>query len=160
MKKEEYKKLSYIAIPILIGLSTYLLNYSVLKFLFIKFPSLIQLTLGTGSFWLTQSATIKLLYVGLLAPFIEELIFRRGVLNWFIKRKQFAIGLVLSSLAFGFWHMLFGWGILKAVDMTIVGIVFGLVYQKYNFKGSLLAHYSTKLLSLIYMLILVPKGLV
>ncbi|MCK5474275.1 MAG: CPBP family intramembrane metalloprotease [Candidatus Aenigmarchaeota archaeon] len=141
--------------PILIGLSLYLINYSILKSVFYLYPATIPLTMGNGSWWLSQSIFVKILYVGLFAPFIEELIFRRGILNWFISNKQFALGLFVSSALFGFWHMLSGWGILKAADMCLVGIVFGLIYKKYQFKGSLLAHYFNNFLSLVFMMLLV-----
>ena len=141
--------------PLLIGVVLYLANYNFLKYMFYLYPATIPLTMGDGSWWLSQSVAIKILYVGLLAPFLEELIFRRGILNWFVKRKQFILGLIVSSILFGFWHMLSGWGILKAIDMMLVGIVFGLVYRKYQFKGSLLAHYANNFMSLIFMLVLV-----
>ncbi len=141
--------------PVLFGLFLYLINYSILKSVFYLYPAAIPLTMGTGSWWLSQSIFVKFLYVGLAAPFIEELIFRKGILNWFISNKQFVLGLFVSSVLFGFWHMLSGWGILKAVDMCLVGIVFGLIYKKYQFKGSLLAHYSNNFLSLAFMMLLV-----
>jgi len=141
--------------PVLIGLSLYLINYSVLKSVFYLYPATIPLTIGNGSWWLSQPALVKILYVGFFAPFFEELIFRRGILNWFILNKQFVLGLFVSSALFGFWHMLSDWGILKASDMMLIGIVFGLVYNKYQFKGSLLSHYSNNFLSLVFMLLLV-----
>ncbi|MCK4550916.1 MAG: CPBP family intramembrane metalloprotease [Candidatus Aenigmarchaeota archaeon] len=150
-----HSKKGKIFCPVLIGLSIYLINYSVLKSVFYLYPTTIPLTMGKGSWWLSQTALVKILYAGLFAPFFEELIFRRGILNWFILNKQFILGLFVSSALFGFWHMLSGWGILKAVDMMLIGIVFGLVYNKYQFKGSLLAHYSNNFLSLVFMLLLV-----
>ncbi|MFH1472614.1 MAG: CPBP family intramembrane glutamic endopeptidase [Nanoarchaeota archaeon] len=141
--------------PILIGFSLYLINYHLLKLIFYLYPATIALTVGKGSWWLSQSPLVKILYVGIFAPFFEEVIFRRGLLNWFILNERFRLGLFISSTLFGFWHILFGWGILKAIDMMLIGIVFGLVYKKYQFKGSLLSHYSNNFLSLTFMLILV-----
>ncbi len=141
--------------PVFIGLSLYLINYHLLKLIFYLYPAAIPLTIGKGTWWLSASPTVKILYVGIFAPFFEELIFRRCILNQFISNKQFILGLLISSILFGFWHMLSGWGILKAIDMMLVGIVFGLVYNKYKFKGSLLSHYSNNFLSLIFMLVLV-----
>ncbi|MCK4555718.1 MAG: CPBP family intramembrane metalloprotease [Candidatus Aenigmarchaeota archaeon] len=148
-------KQSKIIYPLLIGAVLYLANYNFLKYMFYLYPATIPLTMGDGSWWLSQSALIKILYVGILAPFLEELIFRRGILNWFAERKQFILGLIVSSILFGFWHMVSGWGILKAIDMMLIGIVFGLAYKKYGFKGSLLAHYSNNFMSLIFMLVLI-----
>ncbi len=155
LKSFLHSKKGKIFCPVLIGLVLYLTNYSILKSVFYLYPAAIPLTMGTGSWWLSQSILVKILYVGLIAPFIEELIFRRGILNWFISNKQFVLGLFVSSALFGFWHMLSGWGILKAVDMALVGVVFGLIYNKYRFKGSLLAHYSNNFLALVFMLLLV-----
>ncbi len=141
--------------PILIGLSTYLINSNLLTYIFYLYPATIPLTIGKGSWWLTQSPLVKILYVGIFAPFFEELIFRRGILNWFISKKQFILGLFISSALFGLWHISFGWGILKGIDMMLVGIVFGLVYNKYRFKGSLLSHYANNFLALTFILRLV-----
>jgi membrane protease YdiL (CAAX protease family) len=91
--------------------------------------------------------------VGVFAPFFEELVFRRIILAWFISRKKFTLGLAISSILFGLYHMAFGWGILKAVDMTLVGATFGLSYRRYQFRGSLLTHYANNIMSLANMLV-------
>ena len=149
-KRFDYKAL---IIPIIVGIALYLINSNFLHFLFNIYPPSLELTLGRGSWWLTQPTYIKIIYVGFVAPFIEELGFRKLMLGSFIKKKQFVPGLVVSSIVFGFWHMVFGWGVLKAVDMFVVGIVFGLVYHRYKFKGSLMSHFANNWLALYFMLL-------
>ncbi len=149
MKKFNYKTL---IIPLTVGALLYLINSNFLRFLFTVYPPSLELTFGRGSWWLTQPAHIKIIYVGFIAPFIEELGFRKLLLDRFIKKKHVIMGLIISSVAFGFWHMIAGWGILKAVDMFFVGIVFGLIYYRYGFKGSLISHFINNWIALYFML--------
>ena len=107
-------------IPAVVGGVLYLVNSNFLHFLFNFYPPSLELTIGRGSWWITQPAHVKIIYVGFIAPFFEELGFRKLLLGGFVKRKLFVPGLILSSIVFGFWHMVFGWGILKAVDMFFV----------------------------------------
>ncbi|MCK5040053.1 MAG: CPBP family intramembrane metalloprotease [Candidatus Aenigmarchaeota archaeon] len=150
MKRFDYKT-PFILITI--GIVLYLINSNFLKFLFEAYPRSLELTFGRGGWWLTEPAYVKIIYVGFIAPFFEELVFRKLMLGRFIKKEQFVFGLVLSSVVFGLWHMVIGWGILKAVDMFVVGVVFGLVYRKYGFGGSLLSHFANNWVALGFMLL-------
>ncbi|MCK5476585.1 MAG: CPBP family intramembrane metalloprotease [Candidatus Aenigmarchaeota archaeon] len=150
MKRFDYNALIF---PIVIGVVLYLINSNFLKFLFEFYPPSLELTFGRGGWWLTQPAYIKIIYVGFIAPFIEELVFRKFMLGRFIREKQFVFWLIVSSIVFGLWHIVIGWGILKAVDMFVVGIIFGLVYRKYGFKGSLLSHFANNWVALWFMIL-------
>jgi membrane protease YdiL (CAAX protease family) len=148
------KKYLPLIIPAVTGIILYLINSNFLKAMFNLFPATLMLTFGDGAWWLVTPWYVKVLYVGIIAPILEELVFRHLLLGWFIKKKHFWIGLVISSIAFGFWHMVSGWGILKAVDMIFVGMVFALIYRRYGIKGSIIAHLANNWLSLLFLLVL------
>jgi len=137
-------------LPILLGGLLFWANLYALTWL-MSLGGLDELLYGRGSWWLNESLIVKAAYVGVIAPFVEELLFRRLLLNQFINKKKAAAGLLLSSLLFGLWHMLYGWGPLKTADMFLVGLAFGLSYMKWGFKGSLLTHYTNNLMALLLM---------
>ena len=151
MKKLNYKS---ILIPISVGILLYFINSNLLKYLFNTFPVILTLTFGRGTWWLYSPWYVQIFYVGIFAPVFEEYVFRNIIFKWFLKKNYFLIGLLISSVIFGFWHMVSGWGILKAVNMIFVGIVFGLIYKKYNLKGSLICHFTNNCLSLLFLLVL------
>ncbi len=147
-------KVRSLAVPLVVGVACFIVNFSVLNLLFSSFPWTISLFFGRGSWWLYQPFSIKIIYVVGVAPIIEELIHRRLVLQFFLNRNMIVIGLLVSGVTFGAHHVLFGWGILKAVDMFFVGTVFGLVYLKYRLLGSWIAHFSNNAASIAAALLL------
>jgi len=153
--KNFLKKYKEIILPLVFGAILYYINSNFLRFIFQVYPPTLNWTIGKGTWWLTQPPLVKFSYVVVFAPWFEEVLFRRGVLQWFTNKDRFKIGLMISSIMFGLWHMLFGWGWMKGLDMMVVGVVFGLIYRKYGFRGSLLAHYVNNLLAMIYLLGLV-----
>ena len=140
-----------VVVPVATGVLLFLANWTLLGIIFYLDSRSIELTYGRGSWWVKESFLVKAVYVGLIAPFLEELIFRRLLLDYFMEKKHAKIGLLVSSACFGLWHLLFGWGPLKAADMTLVGLVFGIMYTKFKFRGSLLAHYANNLASVFFM---------
>lgn len=142
-----------VAIPLAIGILCFLVNFSVLRFLFSNFPWIIGLFFGRGSWWIYQPLSVKVVYVIGVAPIVEEVIHRRLVLQFFLNRDMVFTGLIISSLTFGLHHILFGWGILKAVDVFFIGMVFGAVYLRYRLFGSWLTHFSNNLMSVIFTLL-------
>ncbi len=142
-------KAGNVVIPLVIGIVCFVVNFSVLNFLFSSFPWTINLFLGRGSWWIYQPLSVKIVYVVGVAPIVEELIHRRLVLQFFLNKNMIATGLLVSGVTFGAHHVLFGWGILKAVDMFFVGTVFGLVYLKYRLLGSWIAHLSNNTASIV-----------
>ncbi|MBI2129158.1 CPBP family intramembrane metalloprotease [Candidatus Woesearchaeota archaeon] len=82
-----------------------------------------------------------LLFFGLLAGPLEELVFRWGILNWTKKiiskwtEHAEVISLVFSSLLFGLSHLYFGSGpaiytILYLIPTFIIGLIFGKIYLR------------------------------
>lgn len=145
------KRVLNTVIPLFVGVALFYLNSSCLSWLFSQDPWYAELIYGRGSWWLDESLAVKVMYVGVIAPFVEELLFRRLMLNHFMKKNKLRAGLAVSSVFFGLWHMAFGWGILKAIDMFVVGLIFGLVYSKWGFKGSLLTHYANNIIAVAVM---------
>ena len=149
--KGRASKVRAITVPAAVGVLLFAANSLLLGLLSASNPLIAQLIYGRGSWWLDESLIVKAAYVGVIAPFAEELLFRRLLFNHFIRRGKANFGLALSSIMFGLWHTLFGWGILKALDMAIVGLVFGLAYKKWGFKGALLSHYANNIAAVLAM---------
>ena len=143
------KSLESIIIPALIGIALYYINVGFITWMFEAFPDTIALVFGKGSWWLDAPLHIKAVYVGLIGPVIEEFVFRRLLLGYFVKKGDARTGLIISSLVFALYHLLFGWGILKAVIMIVPGIIFGMMYIKYGFRGCLSCHLSNNILAVI-----------
>lgn len=138
-------------LPIAVGIITFLVNSTIIGYLFQTFPWLMDATFPEGGvWWLDKGWPIKILYVGLLAPVFEEIIFRGGIFGWFKEKNRVSSGLLVSSIAFGLYHMAFGWGWPKAVDMTVVGFIFGWVYLKHGLKGATACHMANNFTSLIF----------
>ena len=142
-------KNEYVICP-LVGIALFYINSNLLGLIFRLFPETLALTFGWGPWWLAQPMYVKIVYVGIAAPFIEELIFRLGIYGFLLKRKLPG-GLIISSLLFGLYHMVSGWGILKAVNMFFVGLVFGAVFKRYKFKGALISHITNNALAVANM---------
>jgi len=131
----------------LAGAVLFLINTTLISQMFSRYPWTIQAVMGDGSWWLTQAILVKIIYVGLISPFIEELIFRRCIYGWFLKKGMDKEGIIISSALFSLYHILFGWGWMKAVIMFPVGIIFAIIYRKFNLKGAITAHLGNNLSS-------------
>ena len=92
---------------------------------------------------------VKAVYVGIVGPVIEEVVFRKLLLRYFVKRGNVRIGLLVSTVVFAGYHLLIGWGILKAVIMLVPGVVFGVMFIKYGFRGCLSCHLSNNVLAVV-----------
>ena len=70
----------------------------------------------------------------LIAPFVEELIFRGVFLRFFIERKQQILGVVLISILFGVLHGLreqnLAWQLYKSATFFVVSVIFCWSYIK------------------------------
>jgi membrane protease YdiL (CAAX protease family) len=139
-------------IVIIVGILTFLINSTIIGLLFQTFPWTAEATFPEGGvWWMGQGWAIRIAYVGLLAPVLEEVVFRGTLLGWFSKRGREVPGLLVSGLAFGLYHMAFGWGWFKAVDMAFVGLVFGAVFLRYGLRGAASCHVANNLMSLVLM---------
>ncbi|MCK5373292.1 MAG: CPBP family intramembrane metalloprotease, partial [Candidatus Aenigmarchaeota archaeon] len=102
------------ALLFLAGAVLFQINVSAISYMFTRFPWTIPAVMGDGSWWLTQTILIKIIYVGLISPILEELIFRKYVYGWFLKKGMDTEGIIISSALFSLYHILFGWGWMKA----------------------------------------------
>lgn len=68
----------------------------------------------------------------LVAPFLEEIIFRGVVLNYFFKGSNWWINVILSGVLFGYFHLAGygGFDILAFLQYSSMGIVLAVVYKK------------------------------
>ncbi|MCK4927419.1 MAG: CPBP family intramembrane metalloprotease, partial [Candidatus Aenigmarchaeota archaeon] len=121
MKKEKKderlnlkRNIKIYALLFLAGAVLFLINTTLISQMFSRYPWTIQAVMGDGSWWLTQAILVKIIYVGLISPFIEELIFRRCIYGWFLKKGMDKEGIIISSALFSLYHILFGWGWMKA----------------------------------------------
>lgn len=137
--------LKIVMIGIAMFVALYLFNLAV----FTLYPNLIP-----KIWWLSLPLPYMFLYMVVLAPVVEELIHRRLVMEYFLKRKKNKTAYFASSLTFGLHHLLTGWGIMKFFTIFLSGFVYGYVYKNNKIKGSLLLHITNNLLSFIVLLIL------
>ncbi len=134
------------------GVICYVINCTLLTFMLTNYSWADEAIFGRGSWWLSQPVYTKVFYVLVVAPFYEELIHRRIVMQLFVTRNETELGLLISSITFALHHYLFGWGWLKAVDMFFIGLVFGTVYAEYGFKGSWLCHVANNGMAVAFIL--------
>ncbi len=141
--------LKNIFVPVVVGIVLYFVNVSFITWMFRVFPDTVALVFGSGSWWLDAGVYVKVVYVGLIGPVIEEVVFRKLLLGYFVKRGDARTGLLVSTVVFAGYHLLFGWGILKAVIMIVPGIVFGVMFLRYGFRGCLSCHLSNNVLAVV-----------
>ncbi len=136
-------------VPLAIGVATFAANYLLLSVLFAAFPELVEHTFPAQPWWISLNPLLLNLYVGIAAPVFEEAVFRAFLLERLRRRINKSAALLVSSAAFGAYHLLFGWGWFKAVDMTFVGMVFGAVYLRYRLAGSIASHIANNAASIL-----------
>lgn len=79
----------------------------------------------------------QLIYSGILAPLVEEVIFRGGIFRLLRKKLSFLWGAVLSSLLFGIYHG----NLVQFIYATLLGMLLAYVYEKYgSLKAPIVAH--------------------
>lgn len=68
----------------------------------------------------------------LVAPFIEETIFRGIILNYFFKKSNWWINVILSGGLFGYFHLMGydSFDIFAFLQYSVMGIVLAIVYKK------------------------------
>ena len=135
----------------LAGAALFIINTTLISHMFTTYPWTIKAVMGDGSWWLTQTVLVKIIYVGFLSPIIEEFIFRRCIYGQFLKRGIDTEGIIISSALFSLYHILFGWGWMKGIIMFPVGIIFAIIYRKYNLNGAITAHLGNNLSSVAMM---------
>lgn len=93
-------------------------------------------TLGMGS------SPLSLLYIVLIAPIGEELVFRGIVLDYLKKNTSFLAANVFQALFFGLYHM----NVVQGIYAFILGMMLGYVANKYgSIRESILLHMAVNL---------------
>lgn len=113
---------------------------------FIPFPKSWSSSLETyTNAAVTMSPIITIICTGILAPIMEELIFRYGILGS-LKGKGPILAIGVSSVLFGVMHM----NIIQGGYAFLMGIVLGYLYWKTNnINVSILLHISVNLSSVL-----------
>lgn len=83
----------------------------------------------------TQDSWYFVIYVCLVAPFVEEIVYR-GILLGALKRYGKVFGIVLSALIFGMAHGNLTQGVMAAG----IGLVYGYIALEYSIKWTILLH--------------------
>ena len=82
----------------------------------------------------------------ILAPVLEEIIFRGLIFNKLNSKLSTTAAIIISALIFGIYHM----NIVQGLNAFVLGIVFAYIYSKtYNLWICIIAHFVNNLLSLI-----------
>jgi membrane protease YdiL (CAAX protease family) len=76
-----------------------------------------------------------LLYICLIGPIVEELIFRGAIMRS-LERFGLNFSIVISSLIFGLFHIF----TVQAVFAFFIGMILGYIASRYSLKWSILAH--------------------
>jgi len=72
----------------------------------------------------------------LVGPFLEELFFRKGIIDFLKNKKNFLFVILFSSILFALAHIHKG----MAVPAFLIGIILSAVYLRYGFLASFLLH--------------------
>lgn len=87
-----------------------------------------------------------------LAPILEEYVFRRTILNSLLKKKGVVISILFSSLLFSLIHINFypfSFSVTNFINANLLGLLLGIVYYRYGFFYSILLHFIFNLFVLI-----------
>jgi uncharacterized protein len=92
-------------------------------------------SLGMGN------SLISFLYVGLVAPIAEELIFRGVTFNKARKYMPFLAANFVQALLFGIYHM----NLIQGLYAFAMGLSFGLIRRAYSLIGAILLHMAVNI---------------
>lgn len=88
------------------------------------------------------SVTVSMfLYSVLIAPFVEELIFRGAVLRW-LEPWGHRFALITSSILFGLMHA----NLVQLPSAIACGLLFGYIAQRFSMRASIAAHAANNLI--------------
>ncbi|MBS5522423.1 MAG: CPBP family intramembrane metalloprotease [Clostridiales bacterium] len=95
----------------------------------------------------SQSALMQLAAVGLVMPFVEEIIFRGLIYSRMKDYMSANMAMLLSSLIFGIYHG----NIIQAVYGFVMGILMVFVYEKYQtLAAPVICHMGANLTTLVF----------
>jgi membrane protease YdiL (CAAX protease family) len=91
------------------------------------------------------------LYIVLIGPIVEELVFRGAILRR-LERFGANFAIVISALLFGLYHMIF----FQVVYAFFVGLLLGYIAKRFSLKWAILLHIVNNSISVILGLIQIP----
>lgn len=146
-KEQIIKKIGYTELSLMLGIGI-LLNFVIsIGTTYIPFPDSWQqdLSLYTNAA-ITMPPALTLICTGILAPIMEEIIFRYGIFKY-LKKKNIIFAIVVSSLCFGIMHM----NIIQSGYAFLIGLVLAYIYNKTdNLLDPILIHIGVNLSSVIF----------
>jgi len=93
-------------------------------------------TLGMGN------SLISLVYIVLIAPIGEELVFRAMTFNYLKKHLSFVTANIFQALFFGLYHM----NVVQGIYAFVLGLILGWIVQKYgSIREAILLHMAVNL---------------
>lgn len=79
----------------------------------------------------------QLIYSGIFAPLLEEVIFRGGIFRLLRKKLSFLWGAMISSILFGLYHG----NLVQFIYAALLGMLLAYVYETYgSLKAPIVAH--------------------
>lgn len=89
--------------------------------------------------------TDSIIYMGIITPLTEEIVFRGVVLNR-LKKHGILFGLVASTLLFGAYHM----NVIQLITTSLLGIILGYVSMNYSIVYSFMLHFFNNCIMAIF----------
>lgn len=89
----------------------------------------------------------------ILYPIFEEFFFRFLILNYFIKKRKFILGIIANSLMFSLAHFILNKGYFDYIDFIVfsfMGITFSLIKIHYGLLFSIISHSILNIIGVLY----------
>lgn len=104
---------------------------------------------------LSSSFVIGAIFMVVLAPIIEEFIFRKLIMGHIFRNYKYT-GWIVSSVFFGSLHLLSGFSIMGLIIYMALGFMLGWVYMKtQRIEASIIVHVFNNLVSVLVMLLMI-----
>lgn len=144
-------KPKYILLSIIIGILYILFEIFILNPIFFKAPQLSIYDYFIKALVLSKNETrvYMFIYTVILAPYLEEVLFRGVILEKLLKRHNKMISIFLSAALFAIYHL----SIAAGINALAFGIVSGLIYLKYkNIEYNITLHRTINLITFLILL--------
>jgi len=89
--------------------------------------------------------TDSIIFMGLITPLTEEIVFRGVVLNR-LKKHGILFGLVASTILFGVYHL----NLIQLITASLLGIILAYVSMNYSIVYSFILHFFNNCIMAIY----------
>ena len=98
----------------------------------------------------SQSFVLQLIAAGIIAPFVEELVFRGLIYNRLKDYTTIHVAMLASSVIFGLYHG----NLIQGVYGFVMGLLMCFVYEKYHTMAApLICHGAANLISIVLQLL-------